>query len=121
MIYTDGTPTVASCGACPPSTADVLHEQAERTAAADRHPDRYVVIENTPGYLPEDDDPATFDDLDEARAYAQDLIDRIEEHYFEAGANDVLVDGDIATSLSVLVSSNFEHDLGRVVEIVEVK
>ena len=98
--------------------ADHLHAQCERQDAADR---RYVVVENTPGYLPEDDDPATFYDLAEARAYAQDLIDRIEEHYFEAGANDVLVDGDITTSLSVLVSSNFEHDLGRVVEIAEVK
>jgi hypothetical protein len=32
-------------------------------------PDNYVIIENTPGYLPEDDDPPKFDSYAEALNY----------------------------------------------------
>jgi hypothetical protein len=43
----------------------------------------YIVTENTPGYLPDDDDPATFDDLGEAREYAAELIDSYGEYIYE--------------------------------------
>jgi hypothetical protein len=45
----------------------------------------YVVIENTPGYLPENDDPATFENLDEAREYLIELVARYTNEYSENG------------------------------------
>lgn len=42
----------------------------------------YVVIENTPGYLPEDNDSATFENLDEAREYLRDEVERYCESVF---------------------------------------
>jgi hypothetical protein len=39
----------------------------------------WAVVENTPGYLPEDDDPGVFDTYAEACAYANQLADELEE------------------------------------------
>ena len=35
---------------------------------------RYIVIENTPGYLPEEDDPYVTDDLESAKAYMTERV-----------------------------------------------
>jgi hypothetical protein len=40
---------------------------------------RYVVIESTPGYMPEDCDPLVTEDYAEAVAYANELADELEE------------------------------------------
>lgn len=76
----------------------------------------YVVIENTPGYLPEDDDPARFDDYDDAVAY---LNERAAE--FEEVDDGFTVEYGIASSdnlAAVLVyDDNKTHDLGRVIAI----
>jgi hypothetical protein len=47
-------------------------------------PDNYVIIENTPGYLPEDDDPPKFDSYAEALNYLvqynKDLSEELDEN-----------------------------------------
>jgi hypothetical protein len=86
----------------------------------------YMVIENTPGYLPEDDDPAVFDSVDEARVYASDRLSSLLDFIVEGQSFDeeqpgFTVDGSFQTDLSVWVTDKSrEHDLGRVIEIVEV-
>ncbi len=87
----------------------------------------YVVVENTPGYLPEDDDPATFATLAEARVYASDLLSRLLDTLYDSQMLDedpppgFTVHGSFAQEdTSVLVYDNSrEHDLGRVIEILE--
>lgn len=44
---------------------------------------QFVVIESTPGYMPEADDPAIFDTYAEAVAYANELADELEEQGYE--------------------------------------
>ena len=85
-------------------------------------PDRYVVIESTPGYLPEDDDPAVFDDLDEARVYASDRLSSLLDHIVEGqdGDEGFTVHGSFQDDRSVLVYDKArEHDLGRLIEIAD--
>lgn len=85
----------------------------------------YVVIENTPGYLPDDDDPATFETLEDARIYASDLLSSLLDHIWEGYSDDPEalipeVSGSFQSDLAVFVTDpNREHDLGRVIEIVE--
>jgi hypothetical protein len=45
--------------------------------------DRYVVIENIPGYLPMDDEPATFSNRKDAGKYASELAFLALESYHE--------------------------------------
>lgn len=40
----------------------------------------WVYCENTPGYLPEGDDPATFTNLADAREYLREEVARYVEH-----------------------------------------
>ncbi len=69
----------------------------------------YVVIENTPGYLPENDDPATFEMFEDAYAYAVELAHELEDEGYE-----------ISEDLSVgqIYAERSPTDLGRVIEIV---
>jgi hypothetical protein len=78
---------------------------------------RYIVIENTPGYLPDDDDPATFEDLEGAIAY---LRERVESYcdflaegydYAEDYKSEVWI-ADDGTEASVS-DPRRAHDLGR--------
>lgn len=70
----------------------------------------YVVIENTPGYLPEDDDPATFERREDALVYLSDRL----SSYLNA-----LCDADIEFAISqgdgwyFVTDMQNEHDLGR--------
>jgi hypothetical protein len=92
---------------------------------------RFVVIESTPGYLPEDDDPAVFEEIDEARVYASDLLSRLLDHIVEGweGVDETdeephafTVSGSFANTdcFSVFVDDcSRKHGLGRVIEIIE--
>lgn len=78
----------------------------------------FVVIESTPGYMPEDDDPATFDDYDDAVAYlnerAQSYADDPDGNYrVEYG----IASGDNLAACIVWDDDKM-HDLGRVIEIL---
>lgn len=88
-------------------------------AATDR---RYVVVENTPGYLPEDDDPATFDTFDEALDYASDRATYLVEEldYREV---DRSIDRERETASAWFQYRYSTNDLGRVIEVsrLEVK
>lgn len=81
----------------------------------------FTVTVNTPGYLPEDDDPASFDNIEDARAYALEQVEReaeaMEERYPTV---DVVVSPDSDTApMCWVVSPDDEHALLRVVEISE--
>lgn len=93
----------------------------------------YIVIENTPGYLPEDDDPAVFDSVEDARVYASDRLSSLLDHIYEGQEAEGLkpdgnAEGGFATitgSLQdeipwvVVYDNSREHDLGRVISVVE--
>ena len=82
---------------------------------------RYVVIENTPGYMPDDDDPFETYDYDEAVRY---LNERAAEYADDADAS-YRVEYGIASSANLAAVMVYDddksHDLGRYigVEIVE--
>jgi hypothetical protein len=42
----------------------------------------FYVVENTPGYMPDADEPADFEEYSEAVAYANELADELEEQGF---------------------------------------
>ena len=78
---------------------------------------KYVVIENTPGYLPEDDDPFTTDDISEARREMREAVMHYAESQKEIGLKVTVV----WTGDSALVDTdapNFAHSLGRSFEIM---
>ncbi len=73
----------------------------------------FVVIENTPGYMPDDDDPPTFEDYADAVAYLNDRCKEYEED--ESGSFTVeygwASSGNYAAA--VINDSSKMHDLGR--------
>jgi hypothetical protein len=78
----------------------------------------WVVIENTPGYMPDDDDPATFDDRTDAVHYLRDEVERLCEHIQE-GEGDPFVSWTEERDSAHVTDSTREHDLGRVFEIAQ--
>jgi hypothetical protein len=80
----------------------------------------YVVIENTPGYMPEDDDPPIFEDYADAVAY---LKERVEEYLdLNADGAQYRVEEGWASqdnlSAVVIHDDSKIHDLGRWIQIV---
>ena len=90
----------------------------------------YVVVENTPGYLPEDDDPGRFATLDEARVYASDRLSDLLDHLYEAhglhedsGGLPFRVVGSFAQGDDCVIVYDLTrtHDLGRVIDIIDTR
>ena len=78
--------------------------------------DRYVVVENIPGYLPMDDEPATFSNRKDAGRYAAELARAAVEQYAE-------VDRPVRKSGSpesgyYIVDPTDPYDLGISIEIL---
>ena len=73
---------------------------------------RYVVVENTPGYLPEDEDPATFEDFRSAVRYMIELV-RSNRDYRIEGGEDVTGWLDREAGDAFLTDEGRPHDLGR--------
>jgi hypothetical protein len=78
----------------------------------------FVVIENTPGYLPEDDDPATFEEYADAVAYLNERAAEYEDdpdvaYRVEYG----IASGDNLAAVVVWDDSR-THDLGRVIQVL---
>ena len=79
-------------------------------------PNQYIVIVNTPGYLPEDDDPFVTDDYEAAVTYMNELVQSYVESIEEA-------EGEAEVSVGWASPNNYaatmvydksrEHDLGR--------
>lgn len=89
----------------------------------------YAVIEYTPGYLPENDDPPVFDQYSEALNYLlaerQRLFDDewgYEEEELPASAMPDLIFmldvGEVENGGFIYYDTRKMHDLGRIVEIV---
>jgi hypothetical protein len=76
---------------------------------------RYVVVENTPGYMPENDDPFTTDDLSEARREMLMMVRRCVEHNEAVGLKAKVT----FTTDSAYIETDAPYDLGRVIEIME--
>lgn len=78
----------------------------------------YVVIENTPGYMPDNDDPATFDQREEAVAYLREEVERYCEHVRE-GEGDPCAAWSEERDEAHVVDATRPHDLGRYFAIHE--
>lgn len=75
----------------------------------------YLVIENTPGYLP-DVEPAEFEDYADAVAYANELADELEEQGYKADRSWASRDNSYA--IHAERSDTVAPDLGRNIEVV---
>ena len=79
---------------------------------------RYAVIENTPGYLPEDDDPYVTEDLDAAKAYLVELVEQHEEWLEETNQTYSAYRDPDGMYATIDNRSGYTYDLGRVFEIL---
>lgn len=74
----------------------------------------FYVIENTPGYMPDADEPADFEEYSDAVAYANELCDELEEQGYT-------VDRSWASSGNYFAAHATHpdriHDLGRYVAV----
>jgi len=89
-------------------------------AGVPEFPARFVVVENTPGYLPEDDDPATFEDRESARAYLREAVERYTNEYSENGGYVYREHwSDDGLSCLVTLGEQREFQTERVFEVIE--
>ena len=79
---------------------------------------RYVVVENTPGYMPDDTDPATFTDRREALRYMVGLVRECRDTFYMDADVGGWLDRELGAAF--LVDEGRPHDLGRSFEILEV-
>lgn len=88
-------------------------------------PPSFVVIENTPGYMPDDDDPALFDDLDAAKEYLKNEVERFCDFLAEGYDFDESYEPNVYWSRELdhaqVDDPRREHDLGRVFSIEPVE
>jgi hypothetical protein len=76
----------------------------------------FVVIENTPGYLPDADDPAMFEDYSEAVAYLNEVCDELEEQGYKVDRSWASADN-LAAAFAQR-DDTVAPDLGRTVQII---
>ena len=62
---------------------DIVREGQEVSVLELKQTEAFVVLENTPGYLPENDDPPTFRTQNEAWAYLVEEVQRYVDHMKE--------------------------------------
>lgn len=79
----------------------------------EREPGFVVVVENTPGYLPESE-PADFAEYVDAVAYANELADELEEDGYTCDRSWASRDNFYAINCT----RDGSHDLGRVIEVI---
>lgn len=78
----------------------------------------FSVIENTPGYLPDADEPAEFELYADAVAYANELADELEEQGYVCDRSWASRDNYYAIHCT---TEEKIHDLGRNIEVVKVE
>lgn len=77
---------------------------------------KFIVIENTPGYLPDDTDPGVYDTFQEALEAAKTLeAELIDMGYTQEGST--IQEANYYQSY--WTTEEKMHDLGRVIEIME--
>jgi len=74
----------------------------------------YLVIENTPGYMP-DSEPAEFAEYTDAVSYANELADDLEEEGYTTDRSWASRDNGYAINAT---TTEKIHDLGRTIEVV---
>lgn len=83
----------------------------------------YIVVENTPGYLPEEDDPYVTGDLGSAREYLKERVesycDHLCEGYDYAAGYEPTVYWSEDLTFAHVNDPERSRDLGRAFEIVE--
>lgn len=83
----------------------------------------YTVIENTPGYLPEEDDPPVFTSKRRAQAYATELARSYREDSMpdDNGREECpwTVTGNARDGYAVFRFPPSPYDLGRVIDVAE--
>ena len=77
----------------------------------------WVVVENTPGYLPENDEPGIFEDLEDAKLALREDVQRFTDHLDEVEEPYEVHWGEDGMQAYVTQTER-EHDLGRVFEVV---
>lgn len=77
----------------------------------------YVVIESTPGYMPEDCDPFVTDDYSAAVAYANELADELEEQGYECDRSWASSNNYYAIKCELPREATVAPDLGRFIAI----
>jgi hypothetical protein len=80
----------------------------------------FIVIENTPGYMPDDDDPATFEDYDDAVAYMNERAESLAEFIAEGEGKPEISVGWASPNnyAAVMVYDHARaHDLGRYIGV----
>lgn len=109
---------LAKCHACGIAfdTIDITPDDPRVT------PPRYTVEENTPGYLPEEEEPFRTDDLESARAYLKERVenycDYLCEGYEYADDYEPEVFWTRDLDYACVTDPRRTHDLGRVFEIL---
>jgi hypothetical protein len=78
--------------------------------------DRYVVVKRIPGYLPMDDEPATFSSRKDADKYASELAFMALESYVEVD-RPVRKSGNARIGYYIVDPSD-RYDMGIVVEVL---
>lgn len=77
----------------------------------------YVVVENTPGYMPDSDDQLRTDDWDTAVSHARELAGELEEQGYSCDHTDE----DLAVEYYGIYCFKHENDLGRVITVTPVE
>jgi hypothetical protein len=76
----------------------------------------FIVIESTPGYMPDSDDPFVTTDWDAAVEYANSLADELEEQGYTCDRS--LVSDNFYCEIHCERGDMVAPDLGRTIEIV---
>jgi len=76
----------------------------------------FVVIESTPGYMPDADEPAVFDNYADAVAYANELCNELEEQGYTVDRSWASQDNLFAAHATR--DDTIAPDLGRTIQVV---
>jgi hypothetical protein len=76
---------------------------------------QFIVIESTPGYMPEDDEPAIFAEYADAVAHANELADELEEQGYATDRS--WASGGNYYAIKAERSDTVAPDLGRFIAV----
>ena len=76
----------------------------------------FLVIEGTPSYLPDADEPADFVEYSDAVAYANELADELEADGYSTDRS--LASADNMYAICATRSDTVTPDLGRIIQVV---
>lgn len=77
----------------------------------------FIVIESTPDYLPDADEPAEFEDYADAVAYANELADELEEQGYECDRSWASSGNYYAIKCALPREDRVAPDLGRFIAV----